>query len=219
MPKTLTVQEAEQQLATATATVDQLKAKILDHGPGSVTAEELGAAALAVEHANLAIGHAIKAAEDNAAAERVDNLQLLKAQILEQAGAVDTALDAMRQLESAAAVLVEACTGRQRLISQATAAMRKADVPRYEPGGKTRTTADEHAGLGWSEAAMGRGDEIHIDGRRISSINPALLIAAALQRAVRQTGRSINHLAPVIEIHGNTQGAAQDPETWLKARY
>lgn len=213
----ITVQEAEQQLATATATIDQLKAKILDHGPGSVTAEELGQAALDVEHAKLVIQHALKTAEDNAAAERLDHLRLLKAQILDQAGDPSAALDAMRQIEEAAAALIQACTGRQQLISHATAAMRKAGVPRHEPHDKARTTTD--AGLGWSDAGMGRGDEIHVDGRRISSINPALLIAAALQRATKQTGRTVNHLAPVIELQSSAQGAAQDPEAWLRARY
>lgn len=214
MTKTISVQEAEQQLTAATATVDQLKAKILDEGPGSVTAEELGTAALAVEHARLTIGHAVKAAEDKAAAARHAQLEELKARILAEAGDVDEALDAMRQIENAAAVLIKACAGRQTLIGQATAAIRRAGVPRHSDG-----QAEQHAGLAWSDAGMGRGDELHVDGRRITSINPALLIAAALQRGAQQAGCSIGYLAPVINIIGVAQGAAQDPEAWLKARY
>ncbi|WP_438494149.1 hypothetical protein [Streptomyces asiaticus] len=214
MPKTLTVQEAQQQLTAATATVDQLKAKILDHGPGAVTAEELGTAALAVEHANLAVQHAIKTAEQTAEAERLGQLQQLKAQILDHVGDVDTALDAMRQIETAAALLIKSCTSRQQTISHATAAMRKAGVPRHIEG-----QADQHAGLAWSEAGMGRTDEVHVDGRRITSINPGLLIAAALQRGTRQAGRSPHHLAPALDLHAMHQDVAHDPETWLKARY
>ncbi|AYL34832.1 hypothetical protein ACG2OD_32170 [Streptomyces sp. PDY-4] len=213
MPKTVNLTDAQQQLTAATATVDQLKAKLLDEGPGSVTAEELGTAALAVEHAKLTLAHAAKQAEDQAAAERLENLQLLKAQILEQAGDVDQALDAMRQLETAAAVLIEACAGRQQLISQATAAMRRAAVPRHN-----EDQADQHAGLAWSDAGMGRSDELHIDGRRISNISAGVLIAAALHRAMQQTKRGPGHLAP-IAIHSMNGDLINDPQAWLNAMY
>lgn len=214
MPNTVTLADAEQQLTAATATVDQLKAKILDQGPGSVTAEELGTAALAVEHARLAVQHAAKVAQENAAAERLEQLQLLKAQILDQASTVGIALDAMQQLEEAAAILIRACGGRQQLIAQATAAMRKAGIPRHSDG-----QADQHAGLAWSDAAMGQGDSIHVDDRRITHVSPGVLIAAALDRAARDAGYGIRHLQPAVDVPGVQQPLAQDPETWLKARY
>ncbi|MDX3458430.1 hypothetical protein PV396_41955 [Streptomyces sp. ME02-8801-2C] len=212
MTKTVTIQEAEQQLTAATATLDQLKAKILDHGPGSVTAEELGTAALAVEHASLTIGHAVKTAETSIEAERQERLQLLKAQILEQAGDVDTALDAMRQIETAAAALIEACAGRQTLIGQATAAMRRDGVP------QSSEASDEHAGLGWADAGMGRSDAVYVDGRKIGYVSAGVIIAGALDRASRQAGRSVRHLQPAIDVPVH-QDIAQDPEAWLTARY
>ncbi|WP_060902761.1 hypothetical protein [Streptomyces europaeiscabiei] len=214
MTKTLSLTDAQQQLAAATATVDQLKAKILDEGPGTVTAEELGGAALAVEHANLAVQHAVQQAQAQAAAERQEQLQLLKAQILDKASSVGIALDAMEQLEEAAAILIRACGGRQQLIAQATAAMRKAGVPRHDDG-----QADQHAGLGWTQAAMGRGDTIHVDARSITTVSPGLLIAAALDRAARQAGRSLQILQPAVDVPGVQQALAQDPETWLRKRY
>jgi hypothetical protein len=212
--KTVTIADAEQQLAAATATVDQLKAKILDHGPGSVTAEELGQAALDVEHARLTIAHAVKAAEDIAAAERLDHLQLLKAQILDQASSVGIALDAMEQLQDAATILIRACGGRQQLIGQATAAMRKAGVPRHGDG-----QGDQHAGLAWSDAGMGRSDSIHVDDRRITHVNPGTLIAAALDRAAREAGYTTRHLQPAIDVPGTQPALTQDPEAWLRARF
>lgn len=214
MTKTVTLADAQQQLATATATLDQLKAKILDHGPGTVTAEELGTAALDVEHARLTIDHAVKAAEENAAAERLDHLRLLKQQILDQAGVADTALDAMRQIEDAAAVLIEACAGRQHLISKATAALRTAGVPRNIDG-----QAEQHAGLAWSDAGMGRSDAVHVDGRRLAHLSPGLVIAAALERAARTAGYGVRHLHPAIEVHSTDRAAIDNPETWLRTRY
>ncbi|MFD8521017.1 hypothetical protein ACFV2D_13505 [Streptomyces capillispiralis] len=213
MPDTVSLTDAQQQLTAATATVDQLKAKILDHGPGAVTAEELGTAALAVEHAKLTLAHAAKHAEDQAAAERLEQLELLKSQILDQAGDADQALDAMRQIETAAAALIQACTGRQTLIAQATAAMRRAGVPQASEG-----QADQHAGLAWSNAFMGRSDELHVDGRRISNISAGVLIAAALHRALQQTKRGPGHLTP-IAIHSMTGDLINDPKAWLKAKY
>lgn len=214
MTTTISVQEAEQQLATATATVDQLKAKILDHGPGSVTAEELGHAALAVEHAKLAVQHAAKTAEDAAEAERQEQLQQLKAQILDQAGDVDTALDAMRQIEEAAALLITTCGGRQQLIGTATAAMRRAGVPAHADG-----AADQHAGLAWSDAGMGRSDAVHVDGRTLNQINAGVLIAAALTRGAREAGYTTRHLTPALDITAPGGPAVNDPEAWLRARY
>lgn len=231
MTTTVSVVDAEQQLATASAALDQLKAKLLDHGPGAVTPQELAEAAAAVEHARLTIEHAVKTVEDNAAAERLDHLQLLKQQILGQAGDVDAALDAMRQLEDAAALLIATCAGRQGAINKWSAAMRAADVPQYEPNGKTRTTADghttvpytrlsdEHAGMGWTEAGMGRSDAVYVDDRRIAHINPGTLIAAALERAARTAGYGIRYLQPAIEVHGNDRAAHDNPEAWLRARY
>jgi hypothetical protein len=231
MPTTVSVAGAEQQLATATDKLDTLKAKLLDHGPGAVTAQELAEAAAAVEHAKLTIEHAIKTAEDNAAAERLDHLRLLKHQILAAAGDVDGALDAMRQLEDAAAHLIATCAGRQGAINKWSAAMRAAGVPQYEPQGKSRTTADgrtntpytrlddEHAGMGWTEAGMGRGDAVYVDDRRITQINPGTLIAAALERAARTAGYGIRYLQPAIEVHGRDQTALDNPEAWLRARY
>lgn len=213
MPKTINLQEAEQKLTAATATVDQLKAKILDQGPGSVTAEELGQAALDVEHARLTLAHAAKQAEDQAAAERLEQLELLKAQILDQAGDVDQALDCMRRIEEAAAELITACTGRQKLIAQATAAMRRAGVP------QGNESSDAHAGLGWTQASMGRADELHIDGRRITSVNAGLLVAAALARAAQQAGVSVGHLRPAVDVPGTHQALTHDPEAWLKTSY
>lgn len=214
MTSTVTIADAEQELAAATATLDQLKAKILDRGPGSVTAEELGHAALAVEHAKLTVQHAGQHAQAQAEAERQQQLQLMKAQILDQAGDVDTALDAMRQIETATAVLITSCAGRQQLIAKATASMRKAGVPRHIDG-----HADQHAGLAWSDAGMGRSDEVHIDGRRLAHISAGVLIAAALDRAARQAGYGVRHLQPALDLRPANQELTADPETWLKRRY
>jgi hypothetical protein len=212
--KAITLADAEQQLSKATDTLAALKAKILDKGPGSVTAEELGTAVLAVEHAKLGVQHATEAAVAQAEADRQQQLQELKAQILDQAGDADTALDAMTAIENAAAVLIEACAGRQQLIAKATASMRKAGVPRHIDG-----QADQHAGLAWSDAGMGRSDTVYVDGRRLAHLSPGLVIAAALERAARTAGCGSRHLQPVIEMRSTDRAALDDPDTWLRARY
>lgn len=213
MPKTISLQDAQAKLTAATAAIDQLKAKLLDEGPGSVTAEELGRAALDVEHAKLALAHAAKQAEDQAAAERLEQLELLKAQILDQASNAEQAIDCMQRLEEAAAELISACAGRQQLIAQATAAMRRASVPQ----GSDIDAA--HAGLGWTQASIGLSDAIHVDGRRIASINPGVLVAAALTRAARQAGVGVGHLRPSVDITGAHQGLTDNPEAWLHSSY
>lgn len=213
MPNTISLKEAQAELAVATAAVDQLKAKILDEGPGSVTAEELGAAALTVEHCKLALAHAAKQAEETAAAERLEQLELLKAQILDQASNADQALDCMRRLEEAAAELITQCAGRQQLIAQATAAMRRAAVPQG-------SSIDEaHAGLGWTQASMGMGDAIHVDGRRIATVSPGVLVAAALARAAQQAGVGVGYLRPAVDVPGVHQALTQDPAGWLQSSY
>lgn len=229
--KTVTIDEADRQLNKASEHLTNLKAKILDKGPGAVSAEELGDAAHAVEHARLTVQHAAEAAEAEAKRQRLARLQELKAEILDQAGDVDAALDAMRQIEQAAALLISTCSGRQKLIGKWTQALRAAGVPRYEAGGKIRThvdgrtygpatqLTDEHAGMGWTEATMGRGDTVHVDDRKLTQLSPGILIAAALERAARAAGYGIGHLAPIVEVQGHAQGAVDDPETWLRARY
>lgn len=229
--KTVTIEEADRQLNKASEHLAGLKQKILSSGPGAVSPEELGDAAHAVEHARLSVQHAAEAAQAEAQRQRHAQLEELKARILGQAGDVDEALDAMRQIEEAAALLIAACAGRQKLIGQATTAMRQAGVPRYEPGGKTRITgdgrvyeaytqlSDEHAGMGWSDAAMGRSDTVYVDDRKLTHVGAGLLIAAALERAARQAGYGIGHLAPVVQLQGSVRGAVDDPEAWLKARY
>ncbi|MFC8667068.1 hypothetical protein [Streptomyces sp. NPDC057199] len=231
MAKTLTIADAEQELTKATGTLTALKAKILDKGPGSVTAEELGEAVHAVEHAKLTVEHAGQQAQAEADRQRQQHLAELKAEILDQAGDVDTALDAMQQIETAAAVLIAACAGRQRNITQWTAALRQAGVPRYEAGGKIRTHADgrtygpateltdEHAGMGWSDAGMGRSDAVHVDGRRLAHLSPGLVIAAALERAARTAGYGVRYLHPAIEVHSTDRAAIDNPEAWLRTRY
>lgn len=212
MPKTVSLTDAQQQLTAATAAVDQLKAKLLDQGPGSVTAEELGQAALDVEHAKLTLAHAARQAEETAAAERLDQLQLLKQQILRDAGDVDQALDAMRQIEDGVATLVKACAGRQQLIAQAVNAMRRAAVP------ETGDTTDKHAGLGWLAANIAGGEAIVIDRRRIVGLNPAMLISAAIARGCTTAGYSTGHLRPILDVDGTT-AVAQDPEAWMRKRF
>ncbi|MEU6567304.1 hypothetical protein [Streptomyces parvulus] len=214
MTKTISLTDAQAKLTAATAAVDQLKAKLLDEGPGSVTAEELGQAALDVEHAKLALAHAAKQAEDQATAERLEQLELLKAQILDQASNAGIVLGAMEQLEYAAAVIFRACGGRQQLIAQATTAMRKAGVPRDSEG-----QAGQHAGLAWSDASMGRGDSVHVDDRQINTISPGVLIAAALERAAREAGYSTRHLQPAVEVPSALPALTQDPEAWLRQRF
>lgn len=213
MPKTINLHDAQDKLTAATAAVDQLKAKLLNEGPGSVTAEELGHAALDVEHAKLALAHAAKQAEDQAAAERLEQLELLKAQILDQASSADQALDCMQRLEEAAAELISACAGRQQLIAQATAAMRRAAVP------QGNDIDGAHAGLGWTQASMGMGDAIHVNGRRIADVSPGVLVAAALARAAQQAGVGVGYLRPAVDVPGVHQALTQDPAGWLQTSY
>ncbi len=229
--KTVTIEEADRQLNKASEHLGALKQKILDKGPGSVSPEELGDAAHAVEHARLTVQHAAEAAEAEAKRQRLAHLEELKARILDQAGDVDEALDAMRQIEQAASMLIATCSGRQKNIAQWTRALRAAGVPHYDAGGKQRTAidgrtygpatqlVDEHAGMGWSDAAMGRSDTVYVDGRSITTVSPGLLIAAALDRAARQAGRSLQILQPAVDVPGAQPALAQDPETWLRKRY
>lgn len=213
MPKTISLKDAQDQLTAATAAVDQIKAKILDQGPGSVTAEELGQAALDVEHAKLTLDHAAKQAEELAAAERLDNLQLLKQQILRDAGDTDAALNAMRRIEDGVAALIDVGAGRQQLIAQSAAAMRRAGVPRNTDG-----QADQHAGLAWSDATAFGSDAVHVDGRRIGNVNAGLLIAAAISRGCRTAGRSTAWLGGTVQVNGDP-AVDNDPETWLRKHF
>lgn len=214
MPTTLTVQDAEQQLAAATATVDQLKAKILDHGPGSVTAEELGTAALAVEHANLAVQHAIKTAETTAAAERTARLQEKKARYLAEAGDPDTIRDAMDMIAEGTSVIMRFCTGRQKLIAQGIREMSQDGVPQGNPND------EQHAGLSWSQAGLGIGDRLYIDGREISTVSAGVIIASAVARGARAAGKKEpGHLAP-LDVNGAADPAAvNDPDAWLARKF
>ncbi|MFF0061085.1 hypothetical protein ACFYRC_05975 [Streptomyces sp. NPDC005279] len=235
MPTTVTrVADAEQQLtaatlaqADATAALGKLKAKILEHGAEAVTAEDLAAATHAAEHAALATQHATLALESARQTERLHRLEDLKASILEQAGDPTEAVALVRQIEDAATRLIALCADRQRLISRATAAMRGEGVPRYEPGGKSRTNAlgittnpyteltDQHAGLGWQEAGMTGSDAVVVEGRRVGLVSAGVLLAAALDRASR--GRS-GHLAPALEVRrAAPQGA--DLEQWVRATF
>jgi len=229
------VTSAERQLADATraqadatATLDKLKAKILEHGAQAVTAEDLAAATHAAEHAALATQHATRALEAARQAERHQRLEDLKANILEQAGDPAEALALMRQVEEAAGRLIDLCANRQRLIAQATATMRREGVPRYDPGGKTRTNAlgittnpytelsDEHAGLGWQDAGMARGDVVVVDGRRVTLVHPGVVLQAALARAAR--GRAA-HLAPALDVPPGAGPSDAELEQWVKARF
>ncbi|MFE2466244.1 hypothetical protein [Streptomyces mirabilis] len=211
--KTVTMQDAEQDLAAATATLDQLKAKILDHGPGSVTAEELGHAALAVEHAKLTVQHAAQQTQAEAEAARQKHLHLGKEKWTADAGTPEKALEAIQQVAEGVAYLMSVCVGRQRLIGQAIAELRRAGVPRASEG-----AADQHAGLAWSEAGMGHSDTLHIDGRRIGNLNAGLLVGVAIARGCHTAGYSTNYLAPVLQV--DATGVAVDaPEAWLRARY
>ncbi|TGB09779.1 hypothetical protein [Streptomyces sp. MZ04] len=213
MTKTVTLADAEQQLTAATATLDQLKAKILDQGPGTVTAEELGTAALAVEHARLAVGHAAKQAEDQTEQERQEHLHDFKADTFEKAGTVEGMLDAMQKVAEGTAYIVRFCAGRQQLVSNGINTLRREGVPQASEG-----AAEQHAGLAWSDASAFGGPALHADGRRIAGINAGLPIAAAVTRGCAEAGKPSGWLGPVLQVP-QTGELADNPETWLRARY
>ncbi|WP_372349615.1 hypothetical protein [Streptomyces sp. KL116D] len=90
--------------------------------------------------------------------------------------------------------------------------MRRARVPQGS------TPDDAHAGLGWTNAGMGRSDELHVDGRTLGPVNAGLLVAPP--RSPGPQGRqrvSVHHLEPTVQVGGTP--AAADPEAWLRARY
>lgn len=213
MPDTINLQEAEQQLTAATAAVDQLKQAILDQGPGSVTAEELGQAALTVEHCKLALAHAAKTADEQAEQQRIDMLQQLKADTLPKVGSSETARAAVQQIADGVATLLSESGTRQHTVAKLIAALRFAGVPRVSAG-----QADKHAGLAWTEAAMGRADTVYIDGRQITTINAGLPIGAGIILGCQAAGFSSRHLAPVVQVDG-AQPIADNLDTWLQSRY
>ncbi|MFE9003236.1 hypothetical protein ACFYOY_13990 [Streptomyces sp. NPDC007875] len=217
-----TVAAAEQQLADAhaahteaTAALDQLKAAILMDGPTAVTAQDLGAAADRAEHAGLAVQHA---RAEHAAAQERDRRQALrdlKNEILTGASNPQAALAAMRQFEDAAAALIATCCSRQRNISQWTRAMRQHGVPRAN----NQPAAEQHEGLAWADAGLGRSDHITVDGRTIADINPGVIITAALHRAASAAGYTVRHLAPALDVGRPDPAAVNDPGQWFNARY
>ncbi|WP_405549767.1 hypothetical protein [Streptomyces microflavus] len=213
---------AEQQLtnaiqthAEATAVLGNLKQQILNDGPQAVTAQQLADAAASVEHAKLSTDHALTNLQTAQEDDRQGALNALKATILNKAGTPADALQAMRQLEEAARYLMATCVSRQQNIHQWTAALRQAGVPQAHAG----TAADGHAGLGWAPAGMGQGDTVIVDGRRLATVNPGLLIAAALTRAARATGHGLGHLAPVVEVHAPQGLAVDDPDGYLHQKF
>ncbi|WP_406345528.1 hypothetical protein [Streptomyces sp. NBC_00648] len=207
--------QAQDAQDAATVELAALKQKILDHGPDAVTAQELADAASQVEHAALATSHARNALEAAHQADRQQQLEALKDNILNTAGSPDEAVEAMRKLEEAAAYLIAMTSGRPQLIAQGTANMRRLAVPQATAG----RAADGHAGLGWYDAGLGRSDGLLIDGRNITSLNPGILIAAAITRAARSQGYTTHHLAPALDINTPGGQAVDDPETYLRTRY
>ncbi|MET7746156.1 hypothetical protein [Streptomyces sp. NPDC005385] len=208
------VTDARMAYANANDDLTALRNKILIHGPEAVSAPELATAAAHVEHAKLSVEHALAELDQALGNARLHNLNTLKAQILEDAGTHEEALNAMQQIEQGVAHLVASCAGRQRHIAQWIGAMQRAGVP----AAVGQQTEDGHAELGWSNANMAGGDAILVGQRRIASINPGTLIAAAIARGTRTAGYSTGHLAPVLQVDG--QGALMgDPEDWLKRRY
>ncbi|WP_331448018.1 hypothetical protein [Streptomyces xanthochromogenes] len=192
----------------AVDTLTALKQKILDHGPDSVTAQELADAAARVEHAGLAAQHAAVAAESARQADRRKRLDSLKSHILHEAGNAAEALDAMARLEDAAAKLIATCGGRQQNIARWIGAMRLEGVPEGE----------EDAGLTWRQAGMGHSDSVTVDGRTIGQVNAGIIIGAALDRAARRTGYGVMHLQPSVLVDVDRR-AVDQPEAWLRARY
>jgi hypothetical protein len=208
------VTEARKAYQAASDDLTALKNKILTEGPAAVTAHALADAASAVEHARLSTEHALAMLGKAQGDERLQQLNQLKARILTDAGSPEDALNAMQQIETGVAYLVEACVGRQRLIAQATTAMRQAGVP----AAIGTQQEDGHAGLGWANANMAGGDSVIVDQRRIGPLNPGLLISAAIACGTRKAGHSTGHLLPALQVDGQGD-IANDPETWLRARY
>lgn len=209
MPNTISLKTAQDQLTAATAAVDQLKAKLLNEGPGSVTAEELGQAALAVEHSRLTLAHATKQAEETAAAERLDNLQLLKLEFLERAGDREKARTGLQMIAEGTAILAEIGANRQSLVSQGVAALQRAGVPQASEG-----QADQHAGLAWSEANAFTAAALHIDGRRISHITTGALVGAGIVRGCKAAGTNVARaLGPIP-----TTAVINDPDAWINSK-
>lgn len=199
----------------AVAALTELKQKLLDHGPDAVTAQELADAAARVEHAKLTVEHAAQVAEAAAKRQRLEELEEEKAGYLARAGSPEDALAAMRQIEEGVAYLVKYGTDRQGLISDGLRTLLRAKVPAVAVG---QQQEDGHAGLGWDNGGLDGGDGIVIDGRRIGTLNPALLISAAIARGCRKANRSALFLSPVLQVDVDS-AIVTDPETWLSRRY
>lgn len=207
---------------------DDLRAAVL-RGE-DVTPEHLAEAGHALEHAQLGAEAARLALEGAQRQARLDRLDVLREDIRAGAGSPAEAAEAMALIEEGAARLVALCATRRQSITRWVAALRREQVPRYDPNGKVRTDAQgrrtvpykelsaEHGHMGWREAAMGFTDTVYVSGRSITPISAAELTAAALDRGCRRAGHHPALLGNVSAGSANPD-LARDPRVWLDARF
>jgi hypothetical protein len=170
-------EEAQQLVAT-------LEARVVD-GDDMVTAQEIEQARSLGRFARLRATAAQRCAERARVAARLERLEVVAERMRDHGGGADAAryLELLATIEDAAAALLEFTVERDVLIGSWRAVMHREGVP--VRSGSHPLPVAEHGRVGWSNTS---GHAVFVDDRAITPINPAELLAAAVQRAARRTG-------------------------------
>lgn len=198
--------DAQRAETEAEARLEDLRKRRLG-GDKDVTAEMYRDAAAAVDLAKVDVQGAVLQLQDAQRAARGEGLDDLRAEILAKTGTPERALKLWRDIAELCGELTALCKERQPNIP---AWQRR--LHQYGVAEGLTNTAPENRGLGWARAGMGWGDSVVVDGRRIQSLDPGMLIASAALAGALAHGIKFLRLDPNRAITG-------DPDRWFGNHY
>ncbi|MEV7007547.1 hypothetical protein [Streptosporangium sp. NPDC051022] len=174
-------------------TLEELRQRILDGQ--DVTPDEYAKARTLAELDELQKLADAQAAARQAEANRLAEVERIKADVLAQYGDLDDDAADADLIRQAAARLITRAKGRQSAINYGMANLRRLRLAESE----------EVAGAQWRNAGMGTSDAVILDGRRLGILPPGPAIADALAGALADAGVQRGYLAPLIHVHGKAR--------------